>query len=37
MQILHPFTGSIQQYLEAISDPDRYRRITVRNAQPNRL
>ncbi len=23
MQILHPFTGSIQQYLEAISDPDR--------------
>lgn len=25
MQILHPFTGSIQQYLEAISDPDRYR------------
>jgi hypothetical protein len=25
MQILHPFTGSIQQYLEEISDPDRYR------------
>jgi len=25
MQILHPFSGSIQQYLEAISDPDRYR------------
>jgi Domain of unknown function (DUF6431) len=25
MQILHPFTGSIQQYLESISDPDRYR------------
>jgi hypothetical protein len=25
MQILHPFTGSIQQYSEAISDPDRYR------------
>lgn len=25
MQILHPFTGSIQQYAEAISDPDRYR------------
>ena len=25
MQILHPFPGSIQQYLEAISDPDRYR------------
>jgi hypothetical protein len=25
MQILHPFAGSIQQYLEAISDPDRYR------------
>ncbi len=25
MQMLHPFTGSIQQYSEAISDPDRYR------------
>jgi hypothetical protein len=25
MQILHPFTGSIQEYLEEISDPDRYR------------
>lgn len=25
MQILHPFTGSIQQYLEEISGPDRYR------------
>jgi hypothetical protein len=25
MQILHPFAGSIQQYLEAIADPDRYR------------
>jgi hypothetical protein len=25
MQILHPFTGSIQQYIEEISDPDRYR------------
>ncbi|MBV8853806.1 MAG: transposase family protein [Sinobacteraceae bacterium] len=25
MQILHPFAGSIQQYLEAISDPERYR------------
>ena len=25
MQILHPFAGSVQQYLEAISDPDRYR------------
>jgi Domain of unknown function (DUF6431) len=25
MQMLHPFAGSIQQYLEAISDPDRYR------------
>lgn len=25
MQILHPFTGSIQQYSEEISDPDRYR------------
>lgn len=25
MQILHPFDGSIQQYSEAISDPDRYR------------
>ena len=25
MQILHPFTGSIQQYFEEISDPDRYR------------
>ena len=25
MQILHPFTGSIQQYLEELSDPNRYR------------
>lgn len=25
MQILHPFTGSIQQYVEEISDPGRYR------------
>jgi hypothetical protein len=25
MQILHPFTGSIQQYFEEISDPNRYR------------
>jgi hypothetical protein len=25
MQILHPFAGSIQQYLEAVSDPNRYR------------
>jgi hypothetical protein len=25
MQILHPFAGSIQQYLAEISDPDRYR------------
>jgi hypothetical protein len=25
MQILHPFAGSIQQYAEAIADPDRYR------------
>jgi hypothetical protein len=25
MQILHPFTGSIQRYCEEISDPDRYR------------
>jgi hypothetical protein len=25
MQILHPFLGSLQQYAEAISDPDRYR------------
>jgi hypothetical protein len=25
MQILHPFTGSIQQYFEEVSDPDRYR------------
>ncbi len=25
MQILHPFAGSIQQYCEAISDPDRCR------------
>jgi Domain of unknown function (DUF6431) len=25
MQILHPSTGSIQRYLEEISDPDRYR------------
>ena len=25
MQILHPFAGSIQQYFEQISDPNRYR------------
>jgi hypothetical protein len=25
MQILHPFTGSIQQYSEELSDPERYR------------
>jgi len=25
MQILHPFTGSIQQYVESTSNPDRYR------------
>jgi transposase-like protein len=25
VQILHPFTGSIQQYAEEIADPDRYR------------
>ncbi len=25
MQILHPFAGSIQQYCEALSNPDRYR------------
>jgi Domain of unknown function (DUF6431) len=25
VQILHPFSGSIQQYEEAIADPDRYR------------
>jgi hypothetical protein len=25
MQILHPFLGSLPQYTEAISDPDRYR------------
>jgi hypothetical protein len=25
VQILHPFTGSAQQYAEEISNPDRYR------------
>ena len=25
MQILHPFAGSIQQYYEALADPDHYR------------
>jgi hypothetical protein len=25
MQILHPFTGSVQQYLEQIADPDQHR------------
>jgi DNA-directed RNA polymerase subunit RPC12/RpoP len=25
MQILHPFAGSIQEYVEEISDPERYR------------
>ena len=25
MQILHPFTGSVRQYLEQLADPDRHR------------
>jgi len=25
VQILHPFVGSVQQYVEEIADPDRYR------------
>jgi hypothetical protein len=25
MQILHPFAGSVQQYLDQLADPDRYR------------
>ena len=25
MQILHPFTGSVQQYLDQLTDPDRHR------------
>jgi hypothetical protein len=25
VQTLHPFVGSIQQYSEELSDPDRYR------------
>jgi hypothetical protein len=25
MQILHPFTGSLQEYEQSLSDPDRYR------------
>jgi hypothetical protein len=25
MQSLHPFRGSIQEYLQELSDPDRYR------------
>lgn len=25
MQILHPFSGSVEQYLEQLPDPDRYR------------
>lgn len=25
MQILHPFTGSVSQYLQQLADPDRYR------------
>jgi transposase-like protein len=25
MQILHPFTGSVQQYLDQLADPDHYR------------
>src|SRR5260370_27638619 len=25
MQILHPFAGSIQRYLDEVADPDRYR------------
>src|ERR1017187_9169278 len=25
MQILHPFTGSVQQYLEQLTDPDQHR------------
>ena len=33
MQILHPFTGSIQQYAEEIADPDRYRPIQCPQCQ----
>src|SRR5262252_5905534 len=25
MQILHPFAGSVEQYLKEVSDPDHYR------------
>jgi hypothetical protein len=32
MQILHRFDGSIQQYMETISDPTHIVRTTARNA-----
>ena len=33
MQILHPFTGSVQQYLEQIADPDLFPRRHGRKEQ----
>jgi hypothetical protein len=32
MQSLHPLRGSIQEYLQELSDPSRYRLTTVRCA-----
>jgi Domain of unknown function (DUF6431) len=36
MQILHPFTGSIQRYLEEIADPDCYRPDQCPQCEANR-
>ena len=35
MQILHPFAGSVQQYLEQLADPDHIGPLIVRSARPN--
>ena len=35
MQILHPFSGSVQQYLEQLSDPDQHRPACCPQCQAN--
>ena len=34
MQILHPFAGSVQQYLGQLTDPGHFAPLNVRNAKP---
>jgi len=36
MQILHPFTGSVEQYLEQLSDPDQHRPAGCPQCRANR-